>query len=150
MSYQELIIDKIDAFELKDIFDCGQCFRWNEEENGSYTGVVKNGVLNVNCDKQHIYFKGNLDCDIKEFVNKYFDMNRCYESIKEKLSKIDEYMENSIKYGKGIRILNQDLWETIISYIISILSKNLQIIQHIFVFFHTFSRGIKQGLFFFI
>ena len=119
MSYQELIIDKIDAFELKDIFDCGQCFRWNEEENGSYTGVVKNGVLNVNCDKQHIYFKGNLDCDIKEFVNKYFDMNRCYESIKEKLSKIDEYMENSIKYGKGIRILNQDLWETIISYIIS-------------------------------
>ena len=119
MSYQELIIDKIDAFELKDIFDCGQCFRWNEEENGSYTGVVKNGVLNVNCDEKKIYFKGNLDCDIKEFVNKYFDMNRCYESIKEKLSKIDEYMENSIKYGKGIRILNQDLWETIISYIIS-------------------------------
>ncbi|MBQ3409648.1 MAG: 8-oxoguanine DNA glycosylase [Clostridia bacterium] len=119
MERQELKIDKIDAFELRDIFDCGQCFRWNEEPNGSYTGVVKNGVLNVNCDSKNIYFKGNLNCDIRVFVNKYFDMKRDYEQIKSKLSKIDEYMDNSIKYGKGIRILNQDLWETIISYIIS-------------------------------
>ena len=119
MKYQELVIDKIDAFELKDIFDCGQCFRWNEEADGSYTGVVKSGVLNVNCDNKNIYFKGNLNCDIKDFVNKYFDMNRNYEKIKERLSKIDEYMDNSVKFGKGIRILNQDLWETIVSYIIS-------------------------------
>lgn len=119
MKNQELVINKIDAFELKDIFDCGQCFRWNEESDGSYTGVVKNGVLNVSCDSKNIYFKGNLNCDIKIFVNKYFDMDRDYEAIKSKLSKIDKYMENSINYGKGIRILNQDLWETIISYIIS-------------------------------
>ena len=119
MRYQELVIKKIEAFELKDIFDCGQCFRWNEEENGSYTGVVKYGVLNVNCDKKNIYFKGNLDCDIKQFVDKYFDLDRDYENIKKKLSKIDKYMKTSIEYGRGIRILNQDLWETIISYIIS-------------------------------
>lgn len=119
MKYQELVIKKIDAFELKDIFDCGQCFRWNENKDGSYTGVVKCGVLNVNCDSKNIYFKGMLNCDIKTFVDKYFDLDRDYEAIKNKLSKIDEYMKNSIKYGKGIRILNQDLWETIISYIIS-------------------------------
>lgn len=119
MKKQELIIDKIDAFELRDIFDCGQCFRWDKEDNGSYTGVVKNGVLNVNCDSEKIYFKGTLDCDIKQFVNRYFDLNRDYESIKRELSKIDTHMSESIKYGKGIRILNQDLWETIISFIIS-------------------------------
>jgi len=119
MKKQELIIKKIEAFELKDIFDCGQCFRWNENANGSYTGVVKNGVLNVNCDQENIYFKGVLDCDINDFVNKYFDFERDYEQIKSTLSKVDEYMDNSIKYGKGIRILNQDLWEMIISYIIS-------------------------------
>ena len=119
MKKQELIIDKIDAFELRDIFDCGQCFRWDKEDNGSYTGVVKNGVLNVNCDSEKIYFKGTLDCDIKQFANRYFDLNRDYESIKRELSKIDTHMSESIKYGKGIRILNQDLWETIISFIIS-------------------------------
>ena len=57
--------------------------------------------------------------NIKEVCTQYFDLNRDYESIKNKLSKIDEYMEESIKFGYGIRILNQDLWETIISFIIS-------------------------------
>ena len=57
--------------------------------------------------------------DIKEIVANYFDLNRNYFEIKEKLSKIDENVNLSIKYGEGIRILNQDLWETIISFIIS-------------------------------
>ena len=119
MRNQELIIDKIESFELKDIFDCGQCFRWNKENDGSYTGIVKNGVLNVYCDSKKIFFKGVLEEDIKEFVYRYFDFDRDYDKIKKVLSKIDEYMEESIKYGNGIRILNQDLWETIISFIIS-------------------------------
>lgn len=119
MEKQSFKIKKIDAFELKDIFDCGQCFRWNEEPDGSYTGVVKSGVLNVSCDSSNIIFSGVLDCDIRSFVDKYFDMARDYEKIKNRLSKIDDHMNSSIEYGKGIRILNQDLWETIISYIIS-------------------------------
>jgi len=60
-----------------------------------------------------------LNGDIKEIVANYFDLNRNYSEIKEKLSKIDENVNLSIKYGEGIRILNQDLWETIISFIIS-------------------------------
>ena len=119
MKEQNLILNKIDAFELSDIFDCGQCFRWNKEPDGSYTGVVKNGVLNVSCDKKHIFFKGMLNCNISEFVKNYFDLNRDYEKIKEILSVIDENMKKSVEYGSGIRILNQDLWETIISFIIS-------------------------------
>ena len=38
---------KANSFELADIFDCGQCFRWNIEDDGSYTGVFKKIVLNV-------------------------------------------------------------------------------------------------------
>ena len=60
-----------------------------------------------------------MNGDIKEIVTNYFDLNRNYAEIKEKLSKIDENINISIKYGEGIRILNQDLWETIISFIIS-------------------------------
>lgn len=119
MKNQELVLEKIKSFELKDIFECGQCFRWTKEADGSYTGVVKSGVLNVKCDSKKIYFKGNLDCKIDEFVYRYFDFDRDYEKIKKNLSKIDEHMKESIKYGEGIRILNQDLWETIISFIIS-------------------------------
>ena len=119
MKEQKYIIKNIKTFELKDIFDCGQCFRWNEQEDGSYTGVFEENVLNVSKTNNEIIFKGICKEDIKKTVEKYFDLNRNYEEIKNKLSKIDENMKKSIEYGKGIRILNQDLWETIISFIIS-------------------------------
>lgn len=60
-----------------------------------------------------------MNGDIKEIVTNYFDLKRSYSEIKDKLSKVDENVNLSIKYGEGIRILNQDLWETIISFIIS-------------------------------
>ena len=119
MKEQIYEIENLDSFELKDIFDCGQCFRWNIEEDESYTGVFKGNVLNVKKHGNKITFKGICNGDIKELVEDYFDLKRDYKKIKEILSKIDPFMEESIKYGSGIRILNQDLWETIISFIIS-------------------------------
>ena len=107
------------SFELKDIFDCGQCFRWNIEKDGSYTGVFGKNILNVKRDGKNINFKGICDGNIEDIIYDYFDLNRDYERIKETLSEIDENMKKSVLYGKGIRILNQDLWETIISFIIS-------------------------------
>ena len=119
MKEQEYIIKNQDSFELKDIFECGQCFRWNVQEDGSYMGVIKQGVLNVQKDEKEIKFKGMLDGDIKQIVQEYFDLDRNYEDIKQILSSVDKYLKQSIEFGQGIRILNQDLWETIISFIIS-------------------------------
>ena len=120
MKEQKYIIESPNSFELKDIFDCGQCFRWNKENDDSYTGIWKNNVVNVKKENDTIIFTGVSSAEnFEEEINKYFDMNRDYEEIKEKLSKIDENMKTSIEYGKGIRILNQELWETIISFIIS-------------------------------
>ena len=119
MKEQKYILENQKSFELKDIFDCGQCFRWNIQEDGSYIGVFGKNVLNVQKNKNQIIFEGVCEKDIKQTVEKYFDLERDYEAIKAKLSKIDDNMKTSIEYGKGIRILNQDLWETIISFIIS-------------------------------
>ena len=119
MKEQKYIIENQESFELKDIFECWQCFRWNKNENESYTGVINNGVLNVEKQGEKIIFTGMLDVDIKEAVSFYFDLDRNYEEIKMQLSNIDKYLKTSVEYGKGIRILNQDLWETIISFIIS-------------------------------
>ena len=119
MKEQEYKIENIKSFELADIFDCGQCFRWNKQEDGSYTGIFKENVMNVQKNGNTVIFKGICNGDIKEIVQDYFDLNRNYEEIKEKLSQIDDNMKVSIEYGQGIRILNQDLWEMIISYIIS-------------------------------
>ena len=120
MKEEKCILKNQKSFKLKDIFECGQCFRWNEQEDGSYTGIWKENVVNVKQKNNEIIFEGvtksgNLEKEIKE----YFDIERDYEAIKIKLGKIDDNMKKSIEYGEGIRILNQDLWETIISFIIS-------------------------------
>ena len=119
MREQTYKIAKIDSFNLKDIFECGQCFRWNLEPDNSYTGVIKDAVINVKEYENEIIFTGISNKNLEEQINEYFDLSQDYSKIKKELSKIDEYMEESIKFGEGIRILNQDLWECIISFIIS-------------------------------
>ena len=119
MKKQKYILENCNSFELAHIFECGQCFRWNKQIDGSYTGVIKQGVINVKKQNQKIIFTGMCEDNLKDIVTDYFDLNRDYEKIKMQLSKVDENVNLSIKYGNGIRILNQDLWETIISFIIS-------------------------------
>ena len=119
MKEQKLILKDVDSFELDHIFDCGQCFRWNKQEDGSYIGVIGSGVLQVSKNKNNVCFEGVIEGDINSIVYDYFDLGTDYNVFKRELSKIDDNMKKSIEFGSGIRILNQDLWEMIISFIIS-------------------------------
>ena len=116
---QQYILTNTNSFNPKHIFDCGQCFRWNEQPDGSYTGVFGNNVLNVKQENNQIIFSGICDGNIEEICKDYFDLDTDYNQIKDKLSKIDDNLKQGIEYGEGIRILKQDIWETIISFIIS-------------------------------
>ena len=118
-SEQEYILSNLDSFELNHIFDCGQCFRRNQQPDFSYTWVFWNNILNVQKKSDSINFSWVTDWDIHTIVNKYFDLDRNYSEIKSQLSKVDNYMKESIQYWYWIRLLNQDLRETIISFIIS-------------------------------
>lgn len=119
MKEQKYIIKNIKSFEPKQIFECGQCFRWNKEEDNSYTGIVKNNVINVKKIGEEIIVKSIGEDNIEKLCIQYFDLDTNYEKIKGKLSNVDKYLEESVKFGSGIRILNQDTWETLISFIIS-------------------------------
>ncbi len=121
MKEQKWQITKIPTFDVKNIFECGQCFRWNKETENSYIGVFENSVVRVEQTSKSIYFEGvnSQDRDLQEICFSYFDRQRDYESLQKQLKKADSTLGQSIQYGQGIRILNQDLWETIISFIIS-------------------------------
>lgn len=119
MKEQIYVLKNVKSFEPKHIFECGQCFRWNLELDNSYTGVVGRNVLNVKKEQNDIIIKGIGKDNIKNVCTIYFDLNTNYEKIKEQLSQIDGHMKKSIAYGEGIRILNQDIWEALISFIIS-------------------------------
>ena len=118
-SEQEYILQNIDSFELNHIFDCGQCFRRNQQPDWSYTWVFWNNILNVQNKSDSVIFSWIIDWDIQSIITHYFDLDRDYDKIKNQLSKVDNYMEESIQYWNWIRLLNQDLRETIISFIIS-------------------------------
>lgn len=119
MKEETYVFKNIEAFEPKHIFECGQCFRWNLEEDGSYTGIVGGNVLNIKKEQNNIIINGMYKDNAKDVVEKYFDLDTNYEQIKKKLSAIDDNLKISIEYGSGIRILYQDVWEALISFIIS-------------------------------
>lgn len=108
-----MLINEINSFNPVHTFECGQCFRWNCDQNGIYTGISDGRVCRVN--GQSIIF----DDKDTEYWREYFALDTDYCKIKSKLLRMDKKLCDCIEYGAGIRILKQDLWETIVSFIIS-------------------------------
>lgn len=113
-----LVITGLEDFDPKHIFECGQSFRWKREEDLSYTVIAKNKLINIKKVEDTVVVK-NTDYD--EWINfwhSYFDLDRDYSTIKNNLSH-DEHLLKAIEFGSGMRLLNQDPFETTISFIIS-------------------------------
>lgn len=105
-------------FNVKHIFECGQAFRWKAEDDNSYTVVAYARLINISQDGDKIYIKNTNVDDFENIWIDYFDLNNDYDEIKSSIP-LNSDMENAIKFGYGIRILKQDIFETIISFIIS-------------------------------
>lgn len=114
-----VILEDVADFNPKHIFECGQCFRWHLQEDGSYTGVAMGKVINVSQIDNKIYFKNTNIDDFNNIWYDYFDLGRNYTEIKNILKQMDEYLDKACDFGYGIRILQQDGWEMLISFIIS-------------------------------
>lgn len=113
-----VILEDIENFDAKAIFTCGQAFRWYEEKNGSFTTVHLGRVLNVLNEDDKVIFKGTNLEEFNEIWIDYFDLNTDYQSIRKSLAN-NKILANAMEYGKGIRILNQNHFEMLISFIIS-------------------------------
>lgn len=106
--------------------DCGQAFRWLKsgeyrfEENGEkfpiFDGVVFGKEIKAVSDSKKIRIFGSDESDRKKFEY-YFDCGRNYSGVLKLISE-DEILSGSLKYGT-IRILNQEMWETLCTFIIS-------------------------------
>lgn len=113
-----IILEEIENFDAKAIFTCGQAFRWYEESDGSFTTVHLGRVLNVLNEKDRVIFKGTNLKEFDEIWMDYFDLNTDYKEIRKVLSN-NEILPKAMEYGEGIRILNQNHFEMLISFIIS-------------------------------
>lgn len=125
----KIILKNPDSFDLAHIFECGQCFRFNRISEESFRGVVSGKVLTITQKDDDIVFENTSFTDFKNVYENYFDLSCDYSEIKSNLSK-DPVLKEAISFGGGIRILKQDLWETVVSFIIS-ASNNIPRIKKI-------------------
>ncbi len=114
-----IFVEGVRDFHPVHTFECGQCFRWIRDEEGGYTGVVRDKVARIKFEEDILQIQNATAGDFEELWFDYLDLGRDYGAIKERLVQKDAIMEKAIEFGHGIRLLRQDLWETLISFIIS-------------------------------
>lgn len=109
----------VKCFNLKYTLECGQCFRWKAISENEYIGVIYDRVIRIKQQGNTFFIWSNKKEKLEEVIVSYFDLAKDYENIEKKIAKIDNNIAKSLQHSSGIRILNQPLFETIISYIIS-------------------------------
>lgn len=125
-----IIIKKISDFDLQQTLECGQCFRFYKQDEQDYVVVAYGRLLHIMEKDNNLVFLNKTIKEVENIWIPYFDLNRDYGKIKEFLLKSDETLEPAIKEKNGVRILNQEFVETLISFIIS-QNKQIPHIKHI-------------------
>lgn len=116
------VLDKIKIENCEDfvpsaIFECGQAFRWNRNEDGAYTGIAFGRAAKLVTEGKNVYIICS-DGDYEAVWRNYFDTERDYAAIRREISR-EKSLECACEFGKGIRILRQEPWEALCSFIIS-------------------------------
>lgn len=138
---QTVIVHGIRNFDLTHIFECGQCFRWNRFKNG-YIGIAFGKVIYVYLKDGKLFIDNCTLYEFNDIWKEYFDLERGYSQIKESLS-LDKVLKKAVKFGHGIRILRQDEWECLVSFIISANNAIPRIKKSIDYICRYFGRPIK-------
>lgn len=131
-----IVISDVRDIDLEHVFECGQCFRWvpAEDGTGDYIGAAGRHAARIRlADRNEDDIAAGSSrsperrCDLEitatggdeDFWRSYFDLDTDYRAIKDELVRNEPCIESAVRYGYGIRILRQDLFETLISFIVS-------------------------------
>ena len=114
------ILLKQNDFNLDETLDCGQAFRWEKVANDTYKGAFLNHPLVISCEngKDLFRFHNTTEDEMVNLWAEYFDLKTDYGELKRQFSE-DETLSKACDFAGGIRILKQDKWEALSSFIIS-------------------------------
>ena len=115
----DIILTNVKNFDLNETFNCGQCFRWNEKSENDFIGVAKDKVLEIIKNENNIILKDVSEKEFKEIWFNYFDLGLDYDIPKKQISKLHPILKKASEFAPGIRILQQEPWEALCSFIIS-------------------------------
>lgn len=113
------VLTDFNSFNIKEILECGQCFRFTKIFDNEYEIIAHGRKLRIIQHSDRVEFFNAGKQDFEDIWINYFDLNTDYDMIKQYLWDSDIVLRDAIEYAPGIRILNQDPWEALISFIIS-------------------------------
>lgn len=113
-----MIRQKIKNFDLAQICQSGQCFRMKETADKRYCLIAGRRYLELEQQGEECVFYCE-EAEFYDFWEEYFDLKEDYSAFTGQIAPDDTYLKNAAEFGGGIRILRQDLWEMIVSFLIS-------------------------------
>ena len=119
---EKYTFDRPEYFDLDQIFDCGQCFRFDRNETGGYDGIAFGMPVTLTQDKETVTVFGAASDSFERVWRDFFALDDDYSGMRDDISRRfgdDRTIKSAMSAGKGIRILHQDPWETVCSFIIS-------------------------------
>ena len=117
-----ICIDNVTDLDLRQTLDCGQSFRWTENADGSFDGIAFGKKVRVRLDGERLerlYIENSNKADFESIWKDYFDLELDYGKIREQISEIHPVLKEAAKYAPGIRILRQEPYEALCTFIIS-------------------------------
>ena len=114
----QIVISDVRDLDLEQALDCGQSFRWEKQDDGSFSGVAFDKYVNISLDGTDMIIKNAVEDD-RELWFDYFDLALDYGKIREDISGIHPVLKEAAKYAPGIRILRQEPYEALCTFIIS-------------------------------
>lgn len=138
------LLTSSEEMDLKKTFECGQCFRWNADKDGVYTGVAFGRALRIWEENGKIL--SDTDDALIPFWREYFDLDVNY-SEKSLVFTEPPYLKDCADFGSGIRILRQEPWEALCSFIISQCNNIPRIKKIILTLCSEFGEELGYGLY---
>ena len=141
-----IVIPDVRDLDLEQTLDCGQSFRWEKQNDGSFSGVAFGKYVNISLDGTDMIIK-NAAPDDEKIWREYFDLELDYGKIRGDISKLHPVLEEAARYAPGIRILRQEPYEALCTFIIS-QNNNIKRIKGIVArLCESFGDEIDEGVY---
>ena len=114
----DFLLHGIRNFDLAATFECGQCFRWEKVCEDTYEGIAFRKRLRISLSGDTLRLHRTTEDDFSHIWQGYFDLDRNYGALKDLFRK-DAVLKKAVDFAPGIRVLRQDGWETLCSFILS-------------------------------
>lgn len=139
-------ISEISGLSLEQTLDCGQCFRWKQNESGNWCGVVRGMYREIRQENDGITILGAGEDEFDEIWYDYFDFGRNYDELKREFSE-NEMLRAACEFAPGIRVLRQEPWEAFVTFIISQNNNIVRIKGIVSRICNAFGEKLGEGIY---